>query len=77
MKEKNEYKEKLYKTFLAKYPSIPEQIIFITIDLASTAGRAFDILEDWKDEYPIRFDISEDNWVPDYFDEYELFQEEK
>lgn len=77
MKEKNQYKEKIYKSFVKKYPNIPLQIIFATVELASTVGKAFDILEDWKDEYPVKFDMEQDNWVPDIFDEYALFQEEK
>ena len=31
MKEKNEYKEKIYKGFLEKYPHIHPQIIFVTL----------------------------------------------
>ena len=76
MKEKNEYKEKIYKGFLEKYPHIHPQIIFVTLDMASSVGRAFDLLEDWKVDLPVRFDIEEDAWVPDTFEEYDFIQGE-
>ena len=44
--------------------------------MASSVGRAFDLLEDWKDDLPVRFDIEEDAWVPDTFEEYDFIQGE-
>ena len=75
--EKNEYKYHLYETFCNQYTNIPYQIIFKTVDLCSTPGKIFDCLEDFISEYPVSFDMQKYKWVPDFIEEYEIFQESK
>ncbi len=74
MKDKNEYKYQLYNAFCQKYKNIDRQIIFKTVDMAATAGTAFDILEEFKNEYPMSFNLLKNNWEPDVFFEYEISQ---
>jgi hypothetical protein len=75
--EKNEYRYHLYDTFVMQYPNIPYHIIFKTVDLCPSPGKMFDCLEDFVPEYPISFDLENYKWVPDYIEEYEIFQESK
>jgi hypothetical protein len=74
MKDKNEYKYQLYNKFCSKYKHINKQIIFRTVDMASSPGKAFDILEEFKSEYPMSFNLEKNLWESDVFLEYEILQ---
>jgi hypothetical protein len=74
MKDKNEYKYDLYKKFCKKYQNINKEIIFKTIDMAPTIGVAFDILEDFKHEFPISYNLLKNTWEAEVFFEFEISQ---
>jgi hypothetical protein len=57
-------KEKLYHGLLKHYPDIPKWIVYRTVDLASTPGKAFDALYDFKEFIlPVVWDFSKEKWV--------------
>ena len=74
-KYKNEYKHQLYKSFVRKYPNIPIQIIFHTLDRSTSVGSAFDALEEFTNEYPIKFCTHQNKWIPEYFNEWAIKSE--
>ena len=42
--------------------------------MASSPGKAFDILEEFKSEYPMSFNLEKNLWESDVFLEYEILQ---
>ncbi len=74
MKDKNEYKYQLYSNFCNKYKNINRQIIFKTVDMASSPGKAFDILEEFISEFPISFNLEKNVWEPEVLLEFEISQ---
>lgn len=61
---RDEMKQRLYEGFIKNYPTIPKWIIFRTVELASTPGKAFDALYDFKiTNLPICWDFHKETWV--------------
>lgn len=56
-------KIELYHGFVKNYPEIPRWIVFRTLELASTPGKAFDALCDLKmTDLPVSWDFQTETW---------------
>ena len=63
MYKKDFGKEKLFYGLMNHFPMIPKWIIYRTVELASSPGKAFDALYDYKEkDLPVSWDFSEQKW---------------
>lgn len=59
-------KKNLYDGFVKNYPDIPKWIIYRTLELASTPGKAFDALCDFDlSILPASWDFQTECWKPE------------
>lgn len=61
---KDEEKTKLYLGLCKHFSSIPKFIVLRTVELASTSGKAFDALYDFKmKNLPVCWSFEKEKWV--------------
>ena len=65
MELKRDYKKmSMYDGLKKHFPDIPKEIVFRTIELASTSVVAFDALYDFKSKnLPVVWDFEKQRWV--------------
>ena len=68
-------KEKALEGFLKRYKKIPYIIVYKTLDYSESLGEAFDILEDFKIDLPVEFDLQTKRWVSAFLTESFVLQE--
>ena len=60
----DENKKNLFEGLLKHYPSVPKWVVYRTVELASSPGKAFDAIYDFNIKcLPISWDFSKEKWV--------------
>jgi hypothetical protein len=60
----DEAKKVLFDGLVKHYPQVPKWIIYRTVELASTPGKAFDAIYDFNLIYlPVVWDFSAEKWI--------------
>lgn len=60
----DETKKSLFDGLTKHFPNVPKWIVYRTVELASSPGKAFDAIYDYNNEFlPVAWDFGTEKWV--------------